>query len=280
MKKLLLIAAVSACALAANAQTETKGRPGIVVGKAKTTNALDADMAKRGMKTTMDRITEALDGHLEAAIAGSRKFTVLERKEWDEDVMDKGNALKLRERDYAVSIRLDSFVDSSEKMQLEGKALVKRRFQLSGQVKIFGGVTAEVLDISNLQINPKPDVIEVKPGQNTDRMDDMIPMLTRMFAEQSYERLMSVAFPMKVIDAEDGVITINRGEDFLSKGDIVEIFGKSRVIIDEDTEEEIKVKGKLLGKAKITSTESNYSQASAIGSFNVPEGAEVRKVKD
>ena len=275
MKKILLTALVAAT-LAASAQTETKGRPGLVVYKAKATPALALDMKNRNMDMTLARIGQALDSHLEAAIAGSRKFTVLDR---NEAVATDVDIEEVRGADYLVFISLDSYLDSQEKLQQEGKTYVKRRFQLSGQVKITGGKTTEILDMSNIQINPQPDVIEVKPGQNTDRMDEMLPLLTRAFAEQSFERLMGVAFPMKVLDAEDGVITINRGEDFLSVGDLVEIFGKGRVIVDEDTGEEIKVKGKSLGKAKITSTEPNYSQAKAVGDVDVPAGAEVRKAQ-
>jgi hypothetical protein len=286
MKKLLLIATAAACALAAQAQTETTGRPGVVVNSATATPALIADMAQRGMTVSFARMTQSLDGHLEAAIAGSRKFTVLERKELGQVLDDPtrlGDALRLRVNDYCVIMRLDSFVDSTERLPMDGKVMVKHRYQLSGQVKIVGGETAEVLDMSNLQIEDVEFLQTDNAVQSKDkeaRLDDMMPKLARRFAEESFERLMGVAFPMKAIDVDDDVITINRGEDFLSKGDIVEIFGKSRVIEDEDTGEEIKIKGKLLGKAKITSTEPNYSQAQAVGKFDVPTGAEVRKVQE
>ena len=272
MKKMIVIAATAACVLTVSAQ-ETKGRPGVVVTKAETTKALADDMARRGMKTTMDRITEALDSHLEAAIAGSRKFTILARG-ITQDVSRRGEGIELTQNDYTILISLDSYLDNEEKLQ----NFVKRRLQLSGQVKIVNAVTWEVLDMSNIQIE-ETDTVQVTAGVNANRLDEMLPKLTRKFAADSFERLMGDAFPMKVLDAEDGVITINRGEEFLSVGDKVEIFAKGRTITDPDTGEKMTIKGKLLGTATIESTEPNYSQAKADGVFAVATGAEVRKLQ-
>jgi hypothetical protein len=278
MKNALFVAAIAALAITASAQNETKGKPGIVITQAKATPALQQDMKNRRMEMTLERVKQGMDGHLSSAIVGSRKFTVLERQDLDsvlDDPSRLGDSLKLRENDYAVLVKLDSYLDIGEKMTVSGKVLVKRRLQISGQVKIVGGVTAEVLDMSNIQME-ETDLVDANITA-VDRLDEMLPKLTRGFAEQSYERLMAVAFPMKVIDEEDGVITINRGADFLAKGDVVEIYGAGKVITDPGTGEKIKRKGKLLGTASITSTEPNYSQAKANGAFEVAAGAEVRK---
>lgn len=285
MKKIAFSLA-AACALAATAQTETRGRPGLVVNKAYTTDALAKDMAARNMTTAMNRVTEALDGHLSAAVAGSRKFTVLMRGAEMNSLLGEptrlGDALQLRENDYAVFIKLDSFLDATDRLANNGTVLVKRRFQLSGQVTIVGGATAEVLDISNLQVE-KVDILQndnaVQTDQRDGRLDAMMPLLAREFSEQSFERLMGVAFPMKVLDVEDDIITINRGEGFLAAGDIVEVFGKARVIMDDDTGEEIKVKGKSIGKATVISVEPNYAQAKTARGVDVPNGAEIRKTQ-
>ena len=286
MTKSVCFAMVCGCALAVSAQTETKGKPGLVVNKATATPALIADMKQRGMATTFERVSQALDGHLSATVVGSRKFTVLERGGDLGVVLDDpaklGQALELRPSDYAMMIKLDSFVDATDKLADGDAVLVKRRFQLSGQVRIVGGTTAEILDMSNLQIE-KTDIVEsdnaVRSNQKDARLDAMMPQLTREFAEKSFERLMGVAFPAKVLDAEDGVITINRGEGFFSVGEKVQIFGKARTIVDEDTGETMKIKGKTIGTATITSIESNYAQAKADGAFTVTAGAEARKAQ-
>jgi len=280
MKKILLFAATAALALATFAQTETRGRPGVIVAPAFTTKSLREDMQKRGMEMTLRRIGESLDGHLSAAIAGSRKFTVLERKFLKEVLDDPAKmlqSLSLREGEYSIIMDLDSFLDTQERVTIAGKNLVKRRLQISGQVRIVGGETAEILDMSNIQIE-ETDTIDTALT-TVDRMDEMLPKLTRKFAEQSFERLMGVAFPMQVIDVDEGVLTINRGADFLARGDRVEIFGRSRTIVDEDTGEEMRIKGRSLGFATITSVEPNYSQAKVVGTFDVPNRAEVRKAQ-
>jgi len=278
MKSILMVAATAACVMTVSAQTETRGRPGVVVAPTLTTPILQQDIKRRGMETTLERIKQGMDGHLSAAIVGSRKFTVLERAQLDsvlDDPTRLGESLGLRENDYAVIVSLDSYLDTPERATVGGKALVKRRLQISGQVRIVGGVTAEILDMSNLQLE-ETDVVDANIT-SVDRLDEMLPKLTRRFAEESVDRLVNVAFPMRVLDAEDGVITINRGADFLSVGDTVEIFAKGRTLTDPDTGEKIQIKGRLLGVARITSTEPNYSQADPVGAYTVTAGAEARK---
>lgn len=286
MKQTLLSLAVCVFAMAVLAQTETRGKPGLVVNKAAATPALSADVQQRGMAMTFDRVLQSLDGHLSATAVGSRKFTVLERGDDLNTVLDDpaklGQELKLRPSDYALLIKLDSFVDAKDSLADGDAVLVKRRFQLSGQVRIVGGTTAEILDMSNLQVE-KVDVVQsdnaVRTNQQDARLDEMMPQLAREFAEKSFARLMGVAFPAKVLDAEDGVITINRGEGFFAAGDKVQIFGKAKTIVDEDTGETMKIKGKVVGSATVTSVEPNYAQAKADGAFTVTAGAEVRKAQ-
>ncbi len=285
-KSLLFISLLCGCALFVSAQTETIGRPGLVVNQAVATPALRSDLERRGMTASFERVLQSLDGHLTATVVGSRKFTVLQRGENLNAVLDDpaklGQSLQLRESDYGLLIELDSFLDAKDQMDDGDTVLTKRRFQLSGQVRIVGGSTAEILDMSNLQVE-KTDVIQTAKGisstQYDARLDEMLPVLAREFAEKSFARLMGVAFPAKVLDAEDGVVTINRGEGFFAVGDKVQLFGKARTIVDEDTGEAIKIKGRVLGTATITSVEPNYSQAAIDGEFTIAAGAEARKAE-
>jgi hypothetical protein len=239
------------------------------------------------MSVTFDRILQSLDGHLMAAVAASRKFTVLERDAGLSAILDditkiNQNIDALKGADYAMLVAIDSFVDATDRMVDADTVLSKRRLQLSGQVRIISGTTAEVLDISNLQIE-KTDVIQsdsaVSSKQPEARFDEMMPLLARDFAEKSFDRLMGVAFPAKVLDVDDGVITINRGAGFFNQGDVVQLFGKAREVVDEDTGETIRIKGRSLGRATVSSVEPNYSQAQTDGTFTVPIGAEARKAQ-
>jgi len=274
MKKLSLIAAVAACALTASAQGP-RAQPGVVITKVEVTKALVADMEKRGMKASMDRITESLDNHLAAAIVASRKFTVLQRG-ITQDVSRRGMGIELRENDYTIAIDIDSYLDKTEARVIAGRRYEQRTLHLSGQVTIANAETWEVLDKSNIQMR-FPE--ENEPTQETATLDMMLPELTRKFAEASFERIMDFAFPFRVIDAEDGILTLNRGADFVSDGEKVDIYGKGRTITDPDSGQKLTVPGRKLGTATIILTAPTYSQAEADGNFAVTAGAEVRKIK-
>ena len=273
-----VLAALLACALLGHAQTETKGKPGLVVLPARATEGLVDDMAKHG-DAGFSRTLDALNGHLEAAVASSRKFTVLERqglKDLLDDPAKLGQSLQLRPNDYGMLITINSFVDQSE--QIEN--LVRRRIQISGTVKIVGGITAEILDISDVQISTNM-LRQIFAGVLTTRaiaeMDSILPAAARAFTDASVARLLGVVFPAKVIDVDGTTLTVNRGSGFLENGDIVKIYGAEKVKVDPDTGMEIKIKGKLIGEAKVTDVDVASAQLEAPPGIVVVEGAVVRK---
>ena len=239
-------------------------KPGLYVLPTSATPGILENL-QRKKDESFDRVLDALPQHLENVVQASRKFTIRTR--------GMGEPTP---NDFGMQITLDHYLDQPITRTVGGRRYEGRVLQLSGQVKIINADSGEVLDMSNIQLElgGKDDLT-----QETTSLEAMLPKLSRKFAEQSYERLMAVAFPMKILDAEDGIITINRGEEFLAVGDKVEIFGKSRTIVDEDTGGKINVKGKSLGFATITSVDVTYSQAKADGVFEAPNGAEVRKVQ-
>lgn len=273
-----VVAALLVCASLAHAQTETKGKPGLVVLPARATEGLVDDMAKHG-DAGFSRTLDALNGHLEAAVASSRKFTVLERqglKDLLDDPAKLGQSLQLRPNDYGMLITINSFVDQAE--QLEN--IVRRRVLISGTVKIVGGVTAEILDISDVQISTNM-IRQLVPGVITTRaiaeMDAILPDAARAFTDASVDRLLGVVFPAKVIDVDGTTITVNRGSGYLKVGDTVKIYGSEKVKVDPDTGVEIKIKGKLIGEAKVTDVDVASAQLEALPGIVVAEGAIVRK---
>ena len=267
-----------ACALLGHAQTETKGKPGIVVLPARATQGLVADMAKN-RDAGFSRVMDALNGHLEAAVASSRKFTVLERqglKDLLDDPAKLGNSLQLRPNDYGMLITINSFVDQSEQFE----NLVRRRVQISGTVKIVGGITAEVLDISDIQIstNMLRQIVEgVQSTRPIAEMDAILPDAARAFTDASVARLLGVVFPAKVIDVDGTTLTVNRGSGYFKNGEIVKIYGAEKIKVDPDTGEQIRIKGKLIGEVKVTDVDITSAQLEAPPEMVVVEGAVVRK---
>lgn len=260
------------------AQTETKGKPGIVVLPAKATQGLVDDMAKLGDRG-FSRILDALNGHLEAAVASSKKFTVLERqglKELLDDPAKLGQGLQLRPNDYGMIITLNSFVDQTEHID----SLVRRRIQISGTVKIVGGITAEILDISDVQISTnmlRQAVANVETTRIIAEMDSILPTAARAFTDASVERLLGVAFPAKVIDVDGTTLTVNRGTGYFKTGDTVKLYGQEKIKVDPDTGEEIRIKGKLIGEAKVSDVDISSAQLEVSHEMVVSEGAIVRK---
>lgn len=280
MKKQLtiILATFLTCVSLVVAQTDVKGRPGFVVIPAKATEGLLEDMAQFGDRG-FSRILDALNGHLEAAVASSRKFTVLERENLT-DLLDDpaklNQSLQLRANDYGMLININSFVDQTE--QLDN--LVRRRIQISGIVKIVGGRTAEVLDISDVQISTnilQQLVADVITTRAIAEMDALLPTAARAFTDASVERLLDVVFPAKVVDVDGTTLTVNRGSGYFKTGDTVKLFGKEKIIVDPDTGEEIRIKGKRVGDAKVTDVDVTYAQLEISPGITVSVGAIVRK---
>lgn len=273
-----MLVAFLACVSLVQAQTETKGKPGIVVLPAKATQGLVDDMAKFGDRG-FARIIDALNGHIEAAVASSKKFTVLERqglKDLLDDPAKLGQELQLRPNDYGMMININSFVDQTE----QHENLVRRRIQISGTVKIVGGRTAEILDISDVQISTnmlRQLIADVDTTRIIAEMDSILPTAARMFTDASVERLLGVAFPPKVIDVDGTTLTVNAGSGYFKTGETVKLYGKERVIKDPDTGEEIRFKGKFIGEAKVIDVEVSYAQLEVSDQLVVSAGVIVRK---
>ena len=258
-------------------QPATKGRPTIAVFPAVTTDALRKDIKDASQ---MDRVVESLNEYVLATITSTRKFTPLARgdAEMDKAIEESGmgkifdDQPIIKGATYSVFIKLDSFLDNEEKVG----NLVKRRLQLAGTVKIYENATTKLLDMSKI-LKEEVDITQVSAGVNAARLNALLTQITDNFAVDSVERLLSVTFPVKVLNVDDSDITINLGGDFFKVDEIVDIFGPSKTIEDEETGEKISIKGKLIGTATITSVEPNYSQAKINGKVEVTKSAEVRK---
>jgi len=288
MKRVYAIAGMAALtAMCGFAQRQT-----IAVDKVKANETLIRELAKDSRSIQAGRIVEAMDRHLMASIASSRKFTVVGRADLktlleEQDLGQSGNVKaetaaqvgELTGAKYKLVTTVDHFQEETDRATFEGVTKLKRRFQLAAQAMVYDTTTGELLDASNIQVE-KVDVVDLSPGVSNRpgaRTDELMPQITKELADKTVTRLVEVVFPAKVIDVDDDVITINRGEGFFTKGDVISIFAPGKTVTDPDTGEKITIKGKAVGTAKIIDVDPTTAQAQIKG-IDVKVGAQVSKV--
>ena len=261
------------------------------------TAALKADMGKRGMSESFGRVLESLDQHLVTSLAQTRKFTLVGRKGLLKDVLGEQDlaqsglanaatapdAGQLKGAKYTLTATMDSFLENREVASFAEGRKMKRRFQLSVQAVIVDTTTGEVYDTANVQLD-KMDIVDmpanVSETEIGSRTDELMPVLARELAEKIAAITVASVFPVKVLDVSEDkkTLTLNRGASLFSEGDLVELYGLSRTVTDPDTHEVIKIKGKSVGKARITSVEPAYSQAELIENSGVKVGCQASKL--
>ncbi|MCL1856765.1 MAG: hypothetical protein FWF84_03870 [Kiritimatiellaeota bacterium] len=266
-------------------------RASLAMDKATANEAMMADLAKGKSGVSAARITEALDNHLTVAVTASKRYTVVDRKNLakiieeqklgesglvSDDAAQMGN---LRGAAYVLTTTLDHILESQETVTFGEVTKIKRRYQLSGQATIIDANTSEIIDASNIQIE-KYDIMDAVPGASdggSSRLGALLPEITREFAEKTVSRLLAVTFPAKVLRVSGKVLDINQGEGFFKKGDRVDVYGEDEVIFDEDSGEEFRLTGDIIGTATITLVTPQTSKATFNGSGEVPKGARVMK---
>lgn len=262
----------------------------ICVEDAKVSPALTRDLSGDARLVQMQRVAQALDSHLNASIAGSKKFKIVNRKDLDQlmreqNLADQGLVSKkgakinnLTGAQYVLVTFIDSFQETTETAVFDGVHKMKRRFQASAQTTITDNSTSEILDASNVQVE-LVDVLDVigtsnRPGGRT---DEMMPKITRELAEKTTARLIEVLFPPKIIEVDGTTITINRGEGFFKRDDVITLFSKSKTVVDPDTNDKITIKGKAIGTARITFVDPTTAQAELAPNVTATLHAQVKK---
>ncbi len=290
------LATLLALAFLGSFSTPAQTRKTIAIGTVQTTPSLAQDMARRGKTIEFNRVVESLDRHYINALVQTRKFRLVGRSDLkdllkeqdlgDSGIVDAGTAAekgKVKGAEYRVVTTVDSFLEeNTDAVFATGRKFTKRRFQLSAQSIIYDSSTSEVVDSSNFQVE-KLDTLAVVDGQVSDakRTDELMPALVRELSEKVAARTVDVIYPVKVLDKEGKVVTINRGDGFgIKVGEIWNVYGPSKTITDPDTGAVIKRKGVLIGQVKISSIDTDYSQAEILGDKDVPVGSIVSRPQE
>ena len=289
MKLKWLMALLMATCLPWMAQAQLKT---LYVARVATTDALKASLARDHRALQLGRIAEALDAHLITEITRSRKFRMVERSDALEELIKEqelyssglvssrgAEANAMTGAELALFVTIDAFQQTTETAVFSGVQRMKVVFNLSAQMRVVDTTTAEILEVSNVQLE-KVDVADVHAGspRPETRFDKLLPELTRELATKSVRQLIAVTFPPKVIDVDENVVTINAGADLFMVGDRCKIYGKTRTVTDPDTGEVRKIKGRMMGEVKIIDVEVDIAQGELIGNARASVGAMVKPV--
>jgi len=271
---------------------EAPKREVLAVGHFDATEALRADMEGRHKGLELQRFVQSLDGHFISALAQTRKFTIVGRSDLKEvlkeqdlfnsGIIDPSTAAepgKIKGAKYRLVTSLDSFLDTKETQDFgNGRHGFRRRIQFSAQVKIYDASTGELLEAPNIQ-HERVEVLTGNTGQNLgeERTDEQLPKAARDFAQKVVSRVVDSLYPARIIDVDETQVTINRGEEAGYKvGDVLNVYGPSKTITDEDTGQVIKRKGTLLGKVRVTSVEPTYTQGEIVDGKSIVKNSLVR----
>lgn len=257
------------------------------IGPTKVGKSLADDMKARGKMIEMGRVTEALDSHFTSAFTQTRKFEIVARTDL-QDLVDRELGLpagtvvdpetaaqsgKIKGLQDMVVISIDSFLDSRDVLDSPSLGIrsVKRRIQLSCQAKIYDCSSGTVLDALNVQ-HQLVDTIDIGKNESTsgERLDELMPKMAREMAEMIANRVVDVLYPLKVLDVDGKTVTLNRGDGAgLQAGQLWDVYGPGKVIVDEDTGKKIRTKGKKLGQVRITTVDPESAQGEIVSGTDV-----------
>jgi hypothetical protein len=250
----------------------------------KTNENLVAQMVSEGKMVPLGRVMNSLNKKIHFALQQSRKFRLMVHKDLkvvidEQGLKSAGAGLynpstapqqgELVAAQYTTVVTLDHFLNSKTDTTLGALRIRRttRKVQIGGIVDLIDLTTGDSLEAAEITVNQE-DELEERPGQTLRDADDMDELLTKAaseFATRVANRVVDVVYPMKVIDREDEVVTVNRSDSAgIKLGEILAAYGPAKATLDSDSGIVIKRKGKLLGKVEVTEIEPEYFQAKVL----------------
>ena len=240
---------------------------------------------------------------LETAIFKTGKMGVLERARMDvfeeralgqTGLTDAGGQIGgVAGADYLVYGSITKFGMKYGGFSLKGGDKKKKGLLGSGlatsTITVEMGVDIKVTDVDNGQIVIADHVQgKVKEGQgffvggitSVENSADPFADVQRVVAAKIAEALVTYRYPIKVIKIQDnGLLILNYGEIFFSKGDRLAMFEVGESFVDPDTGERLGAEETLLGTAKIVSVDKRFARAKIVGDkFDAPVGSTLKRI--
>jgi hypothetical protein len=264
---------------------DAAGLKKLAVGKVKPGKALQASADKAGKRLSMDRMTEALDSQLIAALSATRKYEVIGRSDADalqEEAGATGRAFDFGDADYLLVVSVDDFQDVVERKHFAalGKTVSLRTIRFSAVGKIYDAKTNKVMETANFQ-DAVNEPTEERGATDGDLADALLVQLTRSMAEKIANKVVDVGYPARVLAKTNNVVTVNRGEGAgIEVGQLWEVFALGEDLTDPDTGASLGREEMSVGKVRVTRVAAKTSQAQIVEDTGIDRGALLRRVEN
>ena len=179
---------------------------------------------------------------------------------------------------YEVRVRVDSFQDVEQILQLDARrrTLTRRQIQVGALLELRDGRSGEVLDTFD-------DLVELEGFESRQAdvdavgfgLDRGVRDAAGAYAGRALAATLNNAFPARVIDiAGDGLLTINRGEGTgIAEGDAWTLFRPGDELVDPDTGESLGASEQPVGSVRIVRVWPRFSHAVVLEGFEDVEAA-------
>ncbi len=260
----------------------------VAVAKIKATASLLADAAGKSRKNSLDRMSQALDGQLIAALQQTRKFTVLARSDADaliEENAASGKNFSFGDSDLTLVVTIDDFQDFTQTAHFAtiNKTATKRVIRFSTVAKLYETKTNKLVETANFQEQNLDTEEELANSTSSggELSDSLLVALTRRMAEKVSQRVADVAFPAKILAKTGKIVTINRGDGTgIAVGQLWEVFALGEELKDPDTGASLGREEVSVGKVRIQRVTPRTAQAEVSGEdLGIDRGAVVRRVE-
>jgi curli biogenesis system outer membrane secretion channel CsgG len=260
----------------------------LAVGKIKATPALLANAAANQRRNSIDRMSQALDGQLIAALQQTRKFTVLARSDADaliEENAATGRSFAFGDSDLTLVVTIDDFQDFTQTATFAslGKTATKRVIRFSTVAKLYETKTNKLVETANFQEQTLDAEEELANSTSSggELSDSLLVALTRRMSEKVAQRVADVAFPARILAKTGKIVTINRGDGTgIAPGQLWEVFALGEELIDPDTGASLGREEVSVGRVRVQRVTARTAQAEITGEdLGIDRQAVVRRVE-
>jgi curli biogenesis system outer membrane secretion channel CsgG len=268
-------------------QLGAQGLKTVAVSKVKANPSVLASAEQANKTLSIARMLEAVDGQIISALQETRKFEVIARSDADaliEEAAAAGRSFDFGEADYLVVVTIDDFQDIVQTANFAaiGKTAEKRLIRFSVVAKIYDAKTSKLIESANFQeeaMDLSEQVSNITTDNNQSMTDGLLVGLTRTISEKVSNRVVDIAYPVRIIAKTGKIVTLNRGDGSdIAVGQMWEAFALGEELIDPDTGISLGREEVSVGTIRITRVSPKTSQAGIIDDFGIEKLGLVRRV--